>query len=303
MGKMNSEVFARVVARLQGRAFPTRATSAISPDPPCVFAVAPIQVVAEQHLQAIAYGDPEGEPRVITLWNPLDCEADALEPFAAALDDYLTSSLAGGQLPRVWVAHASALKLLGLLGEHYRRNAQASGTIRRLGGLCRALAAEQKFAGQQVIAVALDLLRSHVVTGQSPAEEEHLGALLAWVNPEVGEDPASVADWRALRPAAAMLDRESDDRVEELRRTAKAEGPEAAAARAEIEARLLAGALNEWGLLLEARAAFRGLGLPPMPRLDGLKAKSARRIEGAITKVKAWPADETGQADRHGSDQ
>ena len=160
-----------------------------------------------------------------------------------------------------------------------------------------------KFAGQQVVAVAADLLRAHLVTGQSPAEDQHLGALLAWVNPEVGEDPAAVADRRALRPAAAMLDRETDDRVEELRREAKGDGPEAVAARGEIEAQLLAGALNEWGLLVEARSAFRGLGLPPVPRLDGLKAKSARRIEGAITKVKAWPTDETGEADRHGSDQ
>ena len=126
MGKMNSEVFARVIARKRGRAYVTRATSALSPDPPRVFAIAPIQVVAEQRVQAVAYGDPEGEPQVITLWNPLDREVEALEPFAAALDDYLTSSLAGGQLPRVWVAHGAALKLLGLMGERYRRNQRAS---------------------------------------------------------------------------------------------------------------------------------------------------------------------------------
>jgi hypothetical protein len=279
MGNKDAVITARVSTRARGRAHPA---SALSPDPSRVFAVAPIQVAAERRVRAVAYGDPEGEPQVITLWDPLGRGGAALGPFAAALDAYLTSSLAGGRVPRVWVAHGAALELLGLLGERCRRNRTAGAPLRRLGWLCHALAAERQCAGQQVVAVALDLLRSHGVTGQSAAEDQPLNWLLARVNPAPSENPAEAADRPGWLPAPATLDRESADRIEELRRAAKRCGPQALAARAEIEARLFAGALNEWGRLVDARAAFRRLGLPPLPGLEDLEAESGRRIAAAV---------------------
>src|SRR2546421_200246 len=79
------------------------------------------------------------------------------------------------------------------------------------------LAGEARYAGQQVVVVATELLRSHVTTGQQPIKDNHLNALLAWVRPVPGVDPAVEADRRALVPAAAMLERDIDDHVEFLR--------------------------------------------------------------------------------------
>jgi hypothetical protein len=43
--------------------------------------------------------------------------------------------------------------------------------IVRMGEICRILAHEAVFAGQQVIADAAQLLRDHAITGQAPAED------------------------------------------------------------------------------------------------------------------------------------
>jgi hypothetical protein len=125
-----------------------------------------------------------------------------------------------------------------------------------MGAQCRVIADEATYAGQQIVAVASDLLLEHVATGQSVVEDQHLGAQLAWVTPRAGADPVAEAARRALLPAAAMLRRDVDDRVEDLRRLGKGSGVRAAAARAEIEHLLREGAIDEWDLLVEARRAF-----------------------------------------------
>lgn len=187
------------------------------------------------------------------------------------------------RLPRVWLPYQAALTQLDLLGWRYRTNRQASDRLRRMGWQCRALAQEAGYAGQQVVAVAGDLLREHAATGQLPIKDFHLDALLAWLEDLGGGDPAEEADRRALVPAAAMLERSVDDRVERLRKIAKAGGRTGDAARLEIEGHLRRGALREWDLLVRGRAAFWGLGLPTMPGTDSLVDLSRERIGFALT--------------------
>jgi len=273
-----TETLGRVLACHQGRALPIRSTFALSEDPSPVFAIAPIKMVAEEIVQAIAFGDPDGPPQVVTRWNPLSRDAGDLEIFAAALNDYVEAVARGDQLPRFWLPHRSALTVVELLGHRYRTNQMASDSLRRMGWQCRAIAEEATYGGQQAVAIAGEILRAHVLTGQAPIKDGHLGALLAWVAPVAGRDPAEVADEQALVPASGVLERSIDDRVEGLRREAKrGRGPVAARARAEIETRLTQGALNEWELLLEARRAFWSLGLPEGPGLGPLVAESKRR--------------------------
>src|SRR5262245_57702687 len=111
-------------------------------------------MVSEQLVQAIAFGDPDGEPQIVTRWNPLSRETAELEPFAAALDAYVRGVVARGALPRVWVPHSSTITLVELLGHRYRTNKAAATTLQNMGWLCRALAEEAKYRGQQVVAVA-----------------------------------------------------------------------------------------------------------------------------------------------------
>jgi hypothetical protein len=276
------ETVARALARRERRAVPIRETTTLWPDPEPVFGIAPIRVVSEQRVQAIAYGRFDAPPQVVIVWNPLSRESSVLEPFAVALDGYLTSSITAGRLPRIWLPHTAALEIVDLLGHRYRSNRDASPIVRVMGAHCRALAEETRFPGQQLVAVAGDQLIAHVVTGQSPIEDRHLGALVSWISPLPGVDPVLAAQQRALEPAAAMLERNVDDEVEVLRREAKGVGPRAEAARRRIEDLLERAARQEWQLLVEARAAFWGLGLPPAPGIPALVDKSLYRVAGTV---------------------
>ncbi len=80
------DIMARVLARRFGRAIHIRDTSSLESDPDPVFGIAPIRLVAEQQVQAVAYGTFGAPPHVLVRWNPLGRQARELEPFAQALD-------------------------------------------------------------------------------------------------------------------------------------------------------------------------------------------------------------------------
>jgi hypothetical protein len=274
---------ARLIAFAERRAIPIRSSSALAPDPVPTFGIAPIRVVAEQFVQAIAYGDLDRTPQVVVSWNPLDRDASFLEPFAFALDAYLQTCVEARQLPRVWLPHGAALEVIDILGHRYRTNRSANDVLQRLGAQCRLLADEASFGGQQLVAIASDVLASHLVTGQSPSEDRHLAALLVWVSPPAGVDPAEEAARQALMPAAAMLERADDDNVEALRQQVWERRVTVAEARPQVEQILRAAALREWELLVQARQAFWQLGLPAGAELDALVQTSLGRI--------AWQVD------------
>jgi hypothetical protein len=170
------------------------------------------------------------------------------------------------------------VKLLDILGHRYARNPNASETIRRMGTNCRILAELVRFTGQQIIVVAADILRQHVATGQSPAEDAHLGTVLAWVDPVQDKDPADVAAQRALEPASPLLFHKDDKRVESLRKHAKSRKPSADFAKAEIDRILVRGVMHLWKLLTDARRAFWSLGLSINDR-DSLVKESLQDLE------------------------
>jgi hypothetical protein len=257
----------RLWARRLGRAFPIRSTYSVAPDPPETFGVAFICVAGEERVQAVAYGLKGTRPTVITICNPLGRGAHELEPFARALDGYLTGCYSRGRLPRVWLAHPAALTVLDLLGYRYQSNRHASETMRAMGRQCRALCEEATFPGQQVLAVAAELLAEHIITGQSAVEDQHLGSMLAWINPPQELDPTTESQRQSLIPAAALLDQERDKKVERLRRLARkcVNKDELESINDQIRAILEEGVAREWSLLEEARTAFWQLRLAPAP--------------------------------------
>jgi hypothetical protein len=153
-----------------------------------------------------------------------------------------------------------------------------------MGSICRTLAKEATYPGQQTVVNAAAALRFHSVTGLTPTEESHLHALLAWHDPSV-PDPLKEGRARIRLPASGVLantpDLPLDDKVDRLRRVAKSGGAGAAAAIAEIERILREGVLREWSLLVEAHGAFRRLGLPDLG-LDALVDASKERVLYAL---------------------
>lgn len=287
---------ARQIAYADGQAFCTAAATLLTPDPSAPFGMAYIKIVAEESVQAIAYGDLTAEPQVLPRWNPMSRESGDLAPFAAALHAHLASAIAAGQCPRVWLPHESALTVADLLGRRYRRNPAASAELQQMGVELRALSEEYTVAGQQAVVVATALLREHVVTGQAPVKDGHLGALLAWLAPPngaTGEQVSALADRRALIPASGVLEDREDDLAEDLRRRAKSAAG-AGPARRQLDALLTSAAQREWGLLQQAREAWLDLGLPVVAGAADLASASMDRLGaelrfGAPTRV-AGPA-------------
>jgi hypothetical protein len=271
---------ARFVAYAEGRAFTTKSTALLAADPPAPFGVAFIKMVAEEVVQAVAFGDLTADPQLLPRWNPLSRESGDLGPFAAALHAHLVNAIAAGQCPRVWLPHESALTVADLLGWRYRGNPAASAELQRMGVELRALSEEYAITGQQAVVVATALLREHVVTGQAPVKDGHLGALLAWLDPPegaTGEQVAALADRRALIPASGVLEDRDDDRAEDLRRRAKAAGDVGPERRA-LDALLESTARREWRLLQQAREAWLDLGLSVAAGVPDLAAASRDRI-------------------------
>jgi hypothetical protein len=154
-----------------------------------------------------------------------------------------------------------------------------------LGEVCRIIAYEATFPGQQVVADASALLKSHLVTGLAPIEEGHLDAQLAWCDPSV-PDPVTEGRARIRLPASGILpntpDQPWDDRVDRLRKQAKgAAGAQRARLEAEILDILRRAVLREWRLMIEGRRAFLNLRLPTFG-LDALVSDSSARVEYAL---------------------
>jgi hypothetical protein len=279
------EAATRVLARHLGRAIPIRATSSMASDPEITIGIATIKIVTEEQVQSIAFGRLDADPEVIVRLDPISRDVADLVPFATFLGTIADSAAARDGDFRVWIPHASALETLDVLGHRYWRNQTAPTEIRRMGEICRIVAHEATMPGQQLVANAADLLRAHVITGQTPIEDGHLDGLLTWMNP-AAHDPLTEARARIRLPASGILantpDQRDDDRVDQLRKIAKnASGRAHATARREIARILRAAVLREWNMLVAARAAFLGLALPPSG-LGDLVKRSRGRVAHAL---------------------
>ena len=282
----------RIRAFALGHAVPTRAASTLASDGSVTIAVATIKIVTEEHVQALAYGDPDGIPNILGRIDPLGRDASDLEPFAHWLVGRFQDARHIDVLPRLWLPTQQTLETLDVLGHRYERNASAPEVLRRMGTICRIVAREHRHAGQQMVAVASTLLQTHVATGQSPAEDAHLGALLAWIDPPAGVSAAEMAARRAIEPAGGVLAnhpaRPDDDRVEVLRRQWKrSSGPSRSGFGIQIQGILERAALDVWELLVEARKAFLALPLA-WDGLQGCVDASKERVFRAIDEGAAF---------------
>jgi hypothetical protein len=277
---------AKIVALQRRHAVPIRGTSALAADPSDAVGIATIRVVTEDQVQAIAFGPLARRPTTIVRLNPLGRDTSDLESFADWLVNHVRRVIGAGRPLRVWVPHGKTIETLEILGRRYESNRHASPMLQEAARYCRIIAEETRYAGQQTVAIALDILLAHVVTGQMPIEDQHLGAVLAWIRPEPGRDPREVAFERARWPASGILintpDRRDDDRIELLRKELKgAAGRRRNDIEREIRAILAAAVNREWELLVAARRAYWDLDLAPSV-LDELLRASHERVSWAV---------------------
>lgn len=276
----------RVLARHLKRAITIRASRGLSYDPDVTIGIATIKIVTEEQIQAIAYGDVNENPEVLVRVNPIGRDVTDLLPFARFINDVAQRAINTGGILRVWVPHAAALEALDILGHRYWKNTNAPEEVKRMGEVCRIIAHEATFPGQQVVVDATALLKDHVITGLTPIEEGHLGALLAWLDPSV-QDPLTEGRDRIKFPISGVLpntpDCAADDRIDFLRKRAKGASPRLRAVlEKEIQDILCRWVRQEWQHLIKARDAFAQLQLPAQS-LEKLIEDSKRRIHYALT--------------------
>src|SRR5215211_3775744 len=180
---------ARLLARVAGQSLPVRGTTRLAPDHPNPIGLAPIRRAGDGRLQAIASGRLDGPPRLVALVDPLALTDPGLDQLGAFLNHSLHHPLG----TQVWIPDEASFLALSIEGIRSRSNPHCSPLRRQLGLCLHALAWLEPLAGQQVVAIATDVLGSHLISGQSPTEDRHLGARLAWHDPQPDSAPAEVA--------------------------------------------------------------------------------------------------------------
>ena len=178
---------------------------------------------------AVLLGRDRERPRLLTVPQPLDRErrfafladlADELLPYLESFGEAVEvltketrDSGTGEQTevsrelcldaPQLIVPNRGGVDLLGLLGRstRFRRTAEdpdpgpypAPPCVPLLGRWLTHLRERSQVPGSSLLLAMTDLLGRHWATGQSTLEDQHLGALLAWIDPPAGLTGAQAA--------------------------------------------------------------------------------------------------------------
>ena len=249
--------------------------------------VCPIALAGEDttvHIMAI--GPVGRSPRILCVPDPRirDDQYALFEAFGAEIERYFQDCRDAETHPQLWVPSGSAVALLDVLADRLRYN-RDNPRVKRAGELLSYATERYPTAGQQALLSATGALKRHWATGQQQAEDEHLGTLLAWIEPPAGATRAQVlAAVTAAEqvPMGVKTDPEFDrdtlmplvSTYNEARRAGAATSVlarRAAAIQAALEPavrRIYAATQRAIGLLLAA-------GLPPLPDLAALERLEA----------------------------
>lgn len=131
------------------------------------------------------FGEP-AQVHVIADPRRRDDQNALLRTLLPLFEDYYAQCRATGSFPQIWVSSAGALGHLDTLADRLRFTDEPD--IQRLGNLWTYAGERSPIAGQQALISASSALRLHYATGQQEAEDEHLLALLTWIEPPPGRD-------------------------------------------------------------------------------------------------------------------
>jgi hypothetical protein len=264
---------ARFLAWVAGRSLPIRRTTRLAQDHANPIGLAPIRRAGDGRLQAVAFGRLDGPLDVVTLVDPLALTDPGLDHLSVFLDQSLHHPLG----TQVWTPDEPSFTALSMEALRSRTNPHCSPVRRQLGVCLHALARLEPLAGQQIVAIATEVLAVHLITGLSPTEEQHLGMRLAWDDPQPDRSPAEVAAERFHHPGPSLLPLKEDERVETLRARLRS-GRGSTRDQDEILHILTQAAEASWDLLVQARTVFQRLPFPALPGLEQLEVDSQKEL-------------------------
>lgn len=139
-------------------------------------------------VHAAAFGGFGEAAQVFVVADPRrrDDQNALLRELLPLFENYYTQCRRDGTFPQIWVSSAGALGHLDTLADRLRFTDEPD--MRRLGELWTYAGERSPIAGQQALISASGALRLHYATGQQEAEDEHLLALLTWIDPPRGRD-------------------------------------------------------------------------------------------------------------------
>jgi hypothetical protein len=168
---------------------------------PHALVLAPIVMAGEEtDIHIAAVGRIGAPARIRYVADPRrrdDLYARIISWLNRIVDPYFQWCLDHNTYPQLWVSSSAAAKLIDILSDRlrYARTPEAE----RLGHLLTYPGERQHHDGQQTLMAATRALRLHVATGQHVGEDEHLAALLTWIDPPLGVpiwDAVARAEWQ-----------------------------------------------------------------------------------------------------------
>lgn len=267
---------AKMQARVEGRAVLISDVLRVDPDPDA-FVLAPIKMAGEGRLWAVAYGRRGDAPAFSFTPDPRNRDDEAssvINPLAVTLEEYFQECRAIKRAPQVWVSSGSAVRLLSALSE--RRGSRHDANVAKLGLRLHFLSDRHDYAGQQVLHSASQVLSAHFATGQSPLEDQHLGAFLAWFAPGE-EDAAEAARVAEDSPAGVNTDVDFDldaaDLLQEFSGPTRGRSARRKAIAHELDGMLRSVAVHIYELIEQSIQVLESQNLPKVPQIQKLRNK------------------------------
>lgn len=261
---------------------------------PHAMLLAPVKMAGEDvTIFACGWGGRGGPMQFDFVADPRnrDAEYALFARLGAVLARYFTWCQAHELHPQVWVASPAAVRLLDLLADRLRYAgtgpaAKPAGVV-RFGEHLTHLVQRATVPGNQTLLAATEVLGLHFATGQQPAEDIHLGAFLAWIDPPAGQ-PLEVAVAAAEATPTGVLaqpDTDNDELAGPVAAWNAARRRDAAPADLDALARPVGTVLRTvvtpiFGAIGAAIDAVERLGLPELASLDGRVAGEERTFEG-----------------------
>lgn len=182
------DIVARLRAREQGRAVAIVSQRQQVIQPHAIILTMLAMAGEDTSVHAVAMGRAGQPAEINVVGDPRDRDAQySLHRWLLPrIEAYYSECLNAGTFPQFWVSSAGALGHLDKLADRLRFTKEAD--MQRLGLLLSYPGGRSFIAGQQALMSATSALRSHFATGQQEAEDEHLGALLTWIEPPLGRD-------------------------------------------------------------------------------------------------------------------
>jgi hypothetical protein len=252
---------------------------AIRPD---ALVVCPVAMAGEDTtIHIMAWGGIGQRPRISCVPDPRqrDEQYRLFTEFGAPIEHYFLTCRRHGTYPQLWVSSAPAVSHLDILADRLRYN-RLDTRVKRCGELLSYATERYPLDGEQTLHTVTGALKRHWVTGQTESEDEHLGALLTWIEPPSGCSVLAAVAAAERVPMGVKTDPQFDQDVLAPLVTAYNKARRAHATPAELaqRARLIRNALEPvvlgiYDATQRGIQMLRNSGLPPLSALGELERR------------------------------